>query len=457
MRRHRIPARAVWVVLGLTPGCATYTPAPLDPPQVLQRLAATEWAPIGATTTTTGDDGPRPVGPKELAAFAVATNPQLLSVRAEIGVRDALLVEAGLLPDPELSWDAMNNVASQVVTGDSSSVDTISGLGLMFPLLRPGERGARVGAAEWRIEEARRLIAAAEWTLTRDIHVAYQEVIGSEILLAQTVALTTLAGSTNDYFERAREAGAATAIQANLALGELQSIRLDGVRAEARARQARQALNGLLGLPPDAEVLLRNGETPSASEYLRTGTDELTSHAVEARPDLSVLLARYEVAEENVRLAVAKQYPLIAIGTGISISLPIFSKFGRPAMRTAIAERARLAVEFTAAVHSVREEIAAAHVLWQLAQREVELVEQQLLPTAERNIELSRAAFQAGEVTLLETLALQRALVEARTRQTETRAERSKRAWTLLAASGWLLGPETPTDTNDTTNEEDSE
>lgn len=88
MRRHRITARAVWVVLGLTPGCATYTPAPLDPPQVLQRLAATEWAPIGDTTTTTGDDGLWPVGPKELAAFAVATNPQLLSVRAEVGVRD---------------------------------------------------------------------------------------------------------------------------------------------------------------------------------------------------------------------------------------------------------------------------------------------------------------------------------------------------------------------------------
>ena len=290
-----------------------------------------------------------------------------------------------------------------------------------------------------------------------NIHVAYQEVIGAEILLAQTVALTTLAGSTNDYFERARAAGAATAIQANLALGELQAIRLDGVRAEARVRQARQSLNALLGLPPDADVLLRDGETPSASEYLRTSTDELTSHAVEARPDLAVLLARYQVAEENLRLAVAKQYPLVAIGTGISISLPIFSKFGRPAMNTAIAERARLAAEFTAAVHTARNEIAAAHVLWELAQREVELVEQQLLPTAERNIELSRAAFQAGEVTLLETLALQRALVEARTRQTETRAERSKRAWTLLAASGWLLGAEITNDTNDTNNEEDSE
>ena len=68
------------------------------------------------------------------------------------------------------------------------------------------------------------------------------------------------------------------------------------------------------------------------------------------------------------------------------------------------------------------------------------LVENGLLPNAEQSLQLSREALVAGEVTLLETLALQRSLVAARTRHTEARAERSKRAWKLLAASGWLLG-----------------
>jgi outer membrane protein TolC len=105
--------------------------------------------------------------------------------------------------------------------------------------------------------------------------------------------------------------------------------------------------------------------------------------------------------------------------------------------------------EFTAAVHAARQEIAALHTLWRFAEREVELVETALLPNAEENLELSREALRQGEVTLLETLALQRALVEARTRHTETRAQRSKRAWALLAASGWLLGEGNSTGTND--------
>ena len=447
----------MWVVVvALTSGCATYRPAPIEPARVLEGLEAIEWHPIRAESSAPepGSAQSEAAGPRELSAFAVSTNPQLAAVRAEVGVRRALLVEAGLLPDPQIGWDAMDVLASQIVDGTSSSVDALAGFGLMFPLLRPGERDARVGAAEWRSEEARRLVAAAEWSLTRDIHVAYEEVQGAEVLLAQTQALTELAASTNEYFKRARDAGAATAIQANLALGELQAIRLEGVRAEARVQQARQALNALVGLPPNAELVLRGGEDPSASEFLREGTDVLTSHAVKSRPDLVTLLARYQAAEEGVRIAVSKQFPLVSIGTGISLTLPFFSKFGRPAIRTAIARREQLGREFTAAVHAARQQIAAAHTLWQLAEQEVALVEGELLPNAERNLELSQEAFQAGEVTLLETLALQRALVEARTRYTETRAERSKRAWTLLAASGRLLGAHP---TNNTNNEEDSE
>ncbi len=451
MKLQTAPAHAVWAMVALTSGCATYRPAPISPAQILESLNAVEWQPnrVESTPSSPGTAPSEGAGPRELSAFAVSTNPQLAAVRAEVGIQAALLVEAGLLPDPEFGWDAMNNVASEIVDNSSSPVDTISGFGLMFPLLRPGERDASVGAAEWRSEEARGLVAAAEWSLTRDIHVAYEEVQGAEALLAQTLALTELATSTTEYFERARDAGAATAIQANLALGELQAIRLEGVRAEVRVEQARQALNALLGLPPSAVIVLQQGEDPSENEFLSDEAEVLTTHAVEARPDLITLLARYQAAEEDVRLAISKQYPLVSIGTGISITVPVFSKLGRPAIQTAIAKREQLRREFTAAAHAARQQIAAAQVLWRLAEREVALVEGELLPNAERNLELSQEAFRAGEITLLETLALQRALVEARTRQTETRAERSKRAWRLLAASGRLLGSNLENNTND--------
>ncbi len=452
MKPKNFPAHAVWVAAALTTGCATYHPAPLEPFQVLADLEAIQW-PTTQTDTASTETDPTAAGPRELAAFALDSNPDLFVLRANLGIQDALLIEAGLLPDPEIGWDAMDVVASQIVDGSASSLETLSGFGLMFPLLRPGERDARLAAAGWHLEEAKLLLLTAEWELTREIHVAFAEARGAETLLTQTQELTDFARSTFEYFKRAREAGAATAIQANLALGELHAIRLDRLRAESRLQQAQQSLNGLLGLPPDTRVLLRSTEPPAAESLHGQSLEELTRGALAARPDLGALLASYQAAEEEVRLAVSKQYPMLSIGTGINLSLPIFSKFGGPAIRTATAKRDRLARAFTAAVHRARREIASSFALWQAAENELELVELELLPNAESNLALSRQAFEAGEVTLLETIALQRALVVARTRHTEAGIEQSKRAWTLLAHSGGLLHTNI---INPTTQEEDS-
>lgn len=453
MNHHRFSAlvSGLFLVVTIT-GCATYQPAPLDPAAILNNLNAIK-PPSPAEKV---EPSTQALGPRELAAFAVSTNPQLAATRAEYDIRQALLVEAGLLPDPEIGWDAMDVIASQVKDGTSSSVDALSGFGLMFPLPRPGERGARVDAAEWRVEEARRWISAAEWSLTRDVYLAYEELLAAELLQNQTQDLTKLVEATNDYFKRARDARAATAIQANLALGELQAMQLATVRANFRVKQAKQAINALLGLPPATLIPVQRGDDPNAHDALQGPLEQLTSRALESRPDLAILLAGYQAAEEEVRLAVTKQFPEFSIGTGLSFTLPFFSKFGGPAIRTAMAKRERLGREFKAAIHSMRKEVAAAHALWELAQQEVELIESQLLPTAEENLRLSQEAVQTGEATLLETIALQRALVETRTRHTEARAERSKRAWVLLAACGGLLAPEPKLVSNNKKNKGDA-
>lgn len=438
MQLQSISAGTTVCLLALT-ACASYRPAPIEPMAVLDALDAVEWRASDVALATSA------VGPRELAAFAVHTNPTLVAARAELGVRQALLVQAGLLPDPEIGWDAMNVLAAQAVNGSSTSVDALSGFSLMFPLLRPGERGARVGAARWKLEEVRSQIAATEWVLTRDVHLAYEELRAAALLLAQTRAVAGIAEETAEHFRRAREAGAATAIQANLALGELQSIRLQAIRAEIRERVARQELNAFLGLPPATELTLLADRDPGSDAALSSSAVELAREAVTNRPDLAALQAGYQAAEEEVRLAVARQFPLVSVGTGLSIDVPVFSRFGGPALQTALAQRTRLGKDLEAAIFSARAEVAESHLRWEFARRELDLVERELLPNAERNLELTQQALAVGEVTLLETLALQRSLVEARTRHTEARAERAKTAWRLLAASGRLLG--TPNET----------
>jgi cobalt-zinc-cadmium efflux system outer membrane protein len=407
-------------------------------------LETIQWAPSSTVDESEGAEL------AQLASFAVTHNPSLRAARNQIGVAEALLVEAGLLEDPEIGWDGMDALASQIVNGTTSTIDFVAGLSLSIALPRPGELGAKKGAARWRVEEARRKVVQVEWVLAREVYVACEDVLEAQRLLEQNQELVRLADSTREYFERAKEAGAATAIQANLALGDLLAIRAQSVRLGARLRASRHRLNALLGLPPSTTIPVAQS---SASEGAPTNDasatpEALVERSVSLRPDLATLLASYQAAEEEVRLEVKRQFPAVAIGTGIWLQPGFFTHFNRPAIRTAMARRETLRGEVEAQVHEVRREIHDAYATLEEVRRESSFLESELLPNAEESLRLAGEAFDVGEVTLLEILTLQRALVDARTRTTEARANLRRANWRLLAATGSLL-PAGGTETRD--------
>ncbi|MAW60836.1 MAG: hypothetical protein CMJ94_08380 [Planctomycetes bacterium] len=416
-------------------GCASYEPAPVDAAEILADLRAGRFAsPSGeAPADAEGADL------EQLAAFAVTHNPALRAIRARIGVGEALLVEAGLLANPTIGWDGMDALASQIVEGTTSSVDFLAGLGVSFPLPRPGELDAKEGAARWRVEQARRQVALGEWRLARDVFVTCEELREVQRILEQNEELLRVAESTREYFNRARSAGAATAMQANLAAGELLAIRAERVRLESRLRDARQRLNGLLGLPPSADFPILAAQAREPEDELELGPEAIVDRSLTLRPDLAELMAAYQAAEEEVRLEVKRQFPQISIGTGIWLVPGFFTRFNRPAIATAVARREALRHEFEAQVHEVRREIHDAHAAFEEARRLLDFLESELLPNAEKGLRLAGTAFEAGEVTLIEILTMQRSLVDARTRTTEARAEFRRRLWQLRAAGGLLL------------------
>ena len=419
--------------------CVSYEPAPVDPAELLAGLDAVRFESPEHAETIAEDE----VGPRQLAAFAVAHNPTLATARSRIGIARSLLVEAGLLADPEIGWDGMDALASQIVEHSVSSVDVLSGFGLSIPLPRPGELGAKKAAARWRVEELRRRLLEAEWRLAGEVYVAWEDLVEAEQLLEQNRELADVARTTEEYFQRAREVGAATAIQSNLATGDALAIGARQVRLEARLRRSRHALNALLGLPPSTVLPVSHAGSPASDPGFdeEASPEALVELALARRPDLAALLAAHRAADEEVRLEVRRQFPLIAIGTGISLTPGLFTRFNRPAIRTAIARRSMSARLVTESVHGLRREVSDALASYREAERELEFLETALLPNAESSLDLARQSFDAGEVTLLEILTLQRALVDARTRTTEARAELRRRRWRLLVATGALLLP----------------
>jgi outer membrane protein TolC len=318
----------------------------------------------------------------------------------------------------------------------------VSGLDLMLELPRPGELDAKTDVAFWRNKKLRQAVLEAEWRLARQVQAACVELEIAQLLLAQSTTLLEVTDRSRDYFAAAVEVGAATATEASLAAADSLLIRADSLGQESRMRRGRRDLNGLLGLPPEYLVPL----APRASWGL-TGLDvqleELQMEALEQRPDLWVAEAHYEVAEAELQLEIALQFPRIAIGTGLQISPGFPGGFNRAAIESATRRRAVAASELALEVHQIRAEVFDAQADYLDAKALCAMLKTELVANAEASLAHAQAAFEAGQVTLLETLNVQRSLVAAHTRLNAARADELRAATNLLTVTGRLSGTTT--------------
>ncbi len=93
-------------------GCSTYQPRPLNTADLTRTLATPDKKQIAQQATLLNHprispiyiDFSKPLTPKELSVLAVLVSPDLKALRAKEGVANAQVFDAGLLPDPKLTY-----------------------------------------------------------------------------------------------------------------------------------------------------------------------------------------------------------------------------------------------------------------------------------------------------------------------------------------------------------------
>jgi outer membrane protein, heavy metal efflux system len=438
--RTLIPWAATGAAVLCFTSCVAYEPRPLDLGAILgdlDRVAIAGSRPVGAAR-----DPEAPVlTALEAAAFAVTHSPKLRARRGELGIATAELVEAGLLPNPTLSFDAMDVIASTGVEGHAGTVDFVSGLGVSWPLPRPGELVAREDGARARLDEARADVRAAEWQVVRAVLGAYAELAAADESLRLNARLLDVAGRTAERVGAARAAGGATLLQENVTALAVAALEQDALRLDGERRERLQALNELLGLPPgaafrievDAELLTATAPAADLGEVVRA--------ALHDRPDLAARLAAYESAESALRQEIARQFPSIEIGSGLAIELPFGTDFNEPAIKTAEARRARAAREVEAAVFDVRREIHAARLAYDRFQAEMDVFERRIRPRLDQNLHLLEESLRLGSTTFFEVASAQQQVIDAEQRALEVRIKRAKARIDLETIGGrWPRG-----------------
>lgn len=418
MTRGRMRGAAMLgLAAGVLAGCAVYSPAdlPLAPapdPTIFDLTA--EAVRLNMAVSSMPVDLSGSLTPDQLGMIAVLANPDIRAQRARLGVADAQVFDAGLLPDPQFSFSLDHPVSGEGL------VDAVAaGLGMDTSSLytRPfKQRGARATREQVRLE-----VAWQEWLVAGKARLLAARVQGLERSFGLARRASALADSALERTLRAVARG-------DLSASDLEARRLAAADASDRARTierdlqaARFELNATLGLSPDVVIALaapgaRRGAAPEAAG--------LIERAYVLRLDLAALQAGYEAQDAGLRTALLMQYPRLNLslnaardtgavrtnGLAVSFDLPLWNR-NRGGIAVEEATREQLRAEYEARLFTTRSEIAALVGAYAVGVRQRDELAAQVVPLRQTVQAFERAGAR-GDVALITAETARQALTD---------------------------------------------
>lgn len=415
-RHLRVAAAAL-----LVGACVKYVPAPLEPDNGARAFASrtlTDSAIQAVARPGVAEE--RPWDPGELARTAWYLRPDLEVARRQWQVARAGEITAGQRPQPGAGATGLRS--------DAGPFESPWGgiFTLTIPIELGGKRGARLAAARARSATAELAARQVAWDLASDVRTAALTSIQRDSNTSAWQRRVVLSQRVEAQAGRLYESGSAgrslvegAAITATLAAREFEAARASAI--SARALLAQQ-----VGLPAAAldEVPLTVGSERGCDWLDAVPLDSLRVLALTRRYDMGRALASYLVAEGDLRVAVANQYPNLEIVPGVGweqglqrwilgLGLPeLLLNKNRGPIAEAVARRAQEASVVDAVQQRVLLEVEVAAVQCRAAldahAAALRLVE--VVQVRERSV---RAAFERGETGQVEGLSLALAVADA--------------------------------------------
>jgi cobalt-zinc-cadmium efflux system outer membrane protein len=355
-------------------GCATYHRMPLDDSAVARKLrppsmedvrigAKAIGHPILKSIQFNDRDG---LSPDEAAILAVIANPVLRAVRDRKGLGAAQLLQAGILPNPQISYSL------DVPTGGNTK-GTINalGLGLGWDISSLISRGARLDAARRYSASVDLQVAWQEWQVAQAarLHVYRLLCLQEQLVLARKTERDLR--ENLQTVKKAFSLGVKTILELTAVEMASQNAHNTVLTLEQEQLRERYGLNRTLGLAPGQMVRLQRDVRLPLWRHL-PGYGEIIGGLESRRLDLLALKEGYESQEARVRAAVLSQFPRINIGlnhgrdtgnvvtTGfaVSVDLPFFDR-NQGQIAVARANRQQLFDEYMARIFEIRSSVAA--------------------------------------------------------------------------------------------------
>ena len=371
---------------------------------------------------------------EDAVAVALWNSPSFEVSLTKLGLARADLVEARLLRNP---------VFSLLFPWGPKQLEWT----LQFPVDALWQRPRRVAAATTNVRAVAERLVYDGLTLVADVRLAFVEAIAGERRF-------TLAGENTDLARRIAGIADARLRAGDISELEARMARTDAaqVAAELRALEHERGVSTLaliarMGLQvPAAEVRL--APAALAPPAMCGMPEALVEDAVASRPDVRAAEIAIEAAGQRAAWERSRIVNLIGIldansrrdaqdelGPGINLDVPIFSRnqggIARADVEIERASRAYLAVRT-----QVTAEVRTAAVRFTQARQAMQIWAEEIVPSLQIEQRQAEAAYEAGEVALLNLLDSSRRLVQARMRTLAAEIELQRAAVVLDRAIG---------------------
>jgi len=415
-------------------GCVEYRPAPLEPQQSADRFVARrldepqlrdELMPLLPQARTSWP--PQQWDRGELLAVALVRNLGLAVARTQVQAALAHEISAAEIPNPDL--------VLQSEYARREAHPWLYGISLNWLLRSPRQRRLERETARLDTTNARLQLMDQTWGVRRELVKALSDWEGAR---RRSVLLERLAAAQERLLvleQKRVQAGEdppgefVTAEQARIEIDQQQSQ----TRAGADAAQAAAAK--ALGFLPDMLDDVRftwpewGAPAPTSDAEGRKAREQ----ALLSRTDLGVAIGDYAIAENQLNLAVARQYPQLVLGPGyywdhgvgkfpfdVGFTLPLNRNKGQIA--EARAARDLAGQRMVALQADIYGEIAAAERAERLARASTDAAERQL-EAARRQAQQIDLSLRLGASDLQEQVGAEIVTLRAELEVLEIRAQ----------------------------------
>jgi outer membrane protein TolC len=347
------------------------------------------------------------IGPDEAATIALYSNPALRAIRDRRGLVAAQLIQAGILPNPVVSY------ARDFVTGGNTAGTTTGynftaawEFSALVPFL-PKQTAARKNFRSVDLD-----VAWQEWQIAMNARTAVYRVLGLNAEVSQALEATEGLQQSTDAMRKAVEAHEKTVLDLAAVESASQDSRATMLSLQQEFEKQRLGFNKILGVEPDVKVALHSGLS-LPSRLSPPAQHDLSDNLESRRLDLLGLQHGLESQDATVRAAILAQFPKMSAGfvkasdttnvhtTGfmVAVDVPIFDR-NQGVIATERATRQRLRDEYNQRVFEARSDIATAIADIRSLDRQIAAAEE-ALPLLEKLVSSAQTAVEQGNADVL--------------------------------------------------------